>query len=542
MLTVQQGNEGTFVHWLEGLGLKEFLKRYPITKLVEWGWLVPQYRYSFPPAVFESESESSVVYFPPLPRDEPLEQLWDSDWYIKSVEEPLWYLHPFFRPKDIAGNMLRNDGTPWDAIPIPPTITKVDGETICPYADYFFHWQGYALIDVIRASDCIEPILNTPDVKSRAQGIVRIAETLDDWDPCGFLTTPRRWGGYALSMTWISHYRAFRDALDSWNLVHTRDPEIHRRGCQELATHLGITAEALSTFIKDDLLRLAAQWRGTKGRKKLWVDPAWVCLQQDIYFAVEWLCYLSDNKLDDYLEKWSRPSHRQYDGTLELNEALPFEFFSDRYYFLDMAPHYLKPFNALLSDKEKLADNHLKVLVDKLRSAIYPFGGFLSSFRQLHDEMTFTSADFGRLDFRDRRPLDFYSLLAIRAEGCLMFALRESGELAAINPKKRQLHRYIWQLAKKRGLSALAVQAFRSDEAKDLVQLHSEPTTPIHDVMNWAPAITLREQRLTQAFLCCVLARNYFAHHHYHDKELLQNEESAFMLGGIILTILFLLE
>ena len=221
---------------------------------------------------------------------------------------------------------------------------------------------------------------------------------------------------------------------------------------------------------------------------------------------------------------------------------LPFEFFSDRYYFLDMAPHYLKPFNEVLADKEKLVGDRLKLVVDNLRSANYPFGGFLSSFRQLHDEMTFKSADFGKLDFRNRRSLDFYSLLAVRAEGCLMFALRESGELATFNSESRQLRGYISHFAAKRGLSQQAIECFGNKDAKKLVQLHSEPKTPIHDVMSWAPAISPREQRLTQAFLCCVLARNYFAHHHYLDKELLRNEESAFMLGGIILTILFLLE
>ena len=132
---------------------------------------------------------------------------------------------------------------------------------------------------------------------------------------------------------------------------------------------------------------------------------------------MEWLCYLTGNKLDDYLEKWSRPSHQQYDGTAELINVLPFEFFSDRYYFLDMASYYLKPFNEFLAENEKLADNRLKDIVDNLRSVNYPFGGFLSSFRQLHDELTFKSEGFGKLDFRNRRPLDFYSSLAIRAEG-----------------------------------------------------------------------------------------------------------------------------
>lgn len=112
LLRVQQGKGGTFICWLEELGLKEFLQRYPFPKLVEWGWLVPQYRYSFPPAKFESDPESPIAHWPPLPRDDPLEQLWESDWNIKTIDEPLWFLHPFFRPTDVAGKMLRNNGQP----------------------------------------------------------------------------------------------------------------------------------------------------------------------------------------------------------------------------------------------------------------------------------------------------------------------------------------------------------------------------------------------------------------------------------------------
>lgn len=104
------------------------------------------------------------------------------------------------------------------------------------------------------------PILHTPDVKERMQGIVRTVERFDDWDPSSFLTAPQRWGGFAQSMTWISHYRAFRDALTTGNRAHARDPEVHKHGCIELAAHLGVTAETLSTAIKNDFLRLAGQW------------------------------------------------------------------------------------------------------------------------------------------------------------------------------------------------------------------------------------------------------------------------------------------
>lgn len=541
LLTVREGRDGTFVSWLESLGLKDFLRRYPIPKLVEWGWLVPQYRVLFPIAEFE-QSEPLVVHWPPLPRTGLYDQLWASDWYIDTTDEPTWFLHPFFRDGDVSGKLLRNDGKRWDSIQVPPRVEMGNGEVVCPYVDYFFHWQGYALLDVIRAADCIEPIINTPDVKERAQGIVRIAESIADRDPRGMLTAPRRWGGHAELMTWLSHYRAMRDTLQAKCLGGEWDAPLHKRGCRELAAHLGITSDVLATRIKEDLLRFASDWTRIKGRDRLWIEAAWPLLQEDIYYAVVWLSRLTDKPIDDYLEMWSRPSHRQYDGTEELLDVLPFPFFVARYYFLDMAPHYLKPFNEALDPAERLEGDHLRHVVDCLRISNYPFGGFLSSFHQLHDAGTFKSSDFGKIDFRERRPLDFYSLLAIRAEGCLMFALRESGDLALIAAEKRQLPRYITELARKRGLSSVAIDFFRSREATDLTLLHNEPKTPIRDVMNWLPTVSPREQRLLQAFICCILARNYFAHHHYLDGELMRSEESAFMLGGIIVAVLFLLQ
>jgi len=541
LLTVQQGKDGTFVSWLESLGLKDFLRRHPIPKLIEWGWLVPQYRVLFPISEFE-QSAPLVIHWPPLPRTGIYDQLWASDWHIDSTDGPTWFLHPFFREDDAAGKLLHNDGKSWESIPVPSEVEMSTGEVVCPYVDYFFHWQGYALIDVIRAADCIEPIINTPDVKDQAKGIVRIAESIADFDARAVLTAPRRWGGYAELMTWLSHYRAMRDALQAKCLGSAWDAPLHQRGCCELAAHLRITSDVLATRIKEDLLRLASDWARIKGRQKLWTETAWPNLQEDIYHAVEWLCRLTDKPIDDYLEMWSRPSHRQYDGTEELIDVLPFPFFLARCHFLDMASHYVKPFNEALDAAEKLESDHLRHVTDELRASNYPFGGFLSSFHQLHEVASFKSSDFGKIDFRERRPLDFYSLLAIRAEGCLMFALRKSGDLASISPAKRQLPRYIAELAKKRGLSSAAIDFFLSREATNLTRLHQEPKTPIRDVMEWAPALTPRERRLLQAFICCVLARNYFAHHHYLDDELMRSEESAFMLGGIIVTLLFLLE
>ena len=46
---------------------------------------------------------------------------------------------------------------------------------------------------------------------------------------------------------------------------------------------------------------------------------------------------------------------------------------------------------------------------------------------------------------------------------------------------------------------------------------------------------------LGQGMLCCLAARNYFAHHDYHDRKLLNDQSSQFLLGGILLAVLTLL-
>jgi hypothetical protein len=56
-----------------------------------------------------------------------------------------------------------------------------------------------------------------------------------------------------------------------------------------------------------------------------------------------------------------------------------------------------------------------------------------------------------------------------------------------------------------------------------------------------ATSLTGLDQYLLHAFLCTCLARNYFAHHHYLDDDLMRTKESAFMIGGILVTMLVLI-
>ncbi len=99
---------------------------------------------------------------------------------------------------------------------------------------------------------------------------------------------------------------------------------------------------------------------------------------------------------------------------------------------------------------------------------------------------------------------------------------------------------YIKKLAEQKNVSGIVISRFQ-EEVKNLTKLHGTPENPIDKIMKIESE---QDTHLVQAFLSCVLARNYFAHHTYLDKDFMQNqkEESTFMLIGILVTVLKLLD
>ena len=549
LLSIQQGKKGSFVSWLETLDLKDLIHRYPLSKLVEWGWLVPQYRIIFPRDYFltwQNFPECPACLSSDRPNFDIENSLWDSTWFIDDDQEPLWFLHPFFRPDDVYGNRLREAVYAITPTPIPDEFNHPYlSESIIPYADYYFHWQAYALIDVVRSADCIAPIINTPDFEEQAQGIVRIAARIKEYKtkPSDVLKQLNRWGGIAEIMTWLSHYRAFRDALSD-----NEDQALHDKGVKLLAEHLGIDAEILEKAIKEKLLILASDWLWANEHYCKWTLRAWPYLQKDIMFALNWLRALNGKKLSFYLDKWKWSDFERHEWA-ELHKVLPYEFFEDRQYFLRYVPIYNeKIFRGMLPTDEKL-----KQLVGDLQATNYPFDSFLNAFRQLHENLVHNPKQKGSLDFRVLRPLDYYSLLAIRAEVCLRYALEKDGSLkenASLissgtltkQDKLASLNKYIVGLAKQKNISDHVIKYFVAESNK-LTQLRDTPANPIGNIMEIRDELwSEKETHLVHAFLCCSLARNYFAHHTYLDKELIRDEKSAFMLTGIIVTVAVLLD
>lgn len=218
----------------------------------------------------------------------------------------------------------------------------------------------------------------------------------------------------------------------------------------------------------------------------------------------------------------------------ELHKVLSFVFFESQKRFLRDAPIYItENYKDILPSGEEL-----KQLVNSLLKNNYPFNNLLNAFNQLHKQLEQKNS----LDFREYRPLDYYALLAIRAEDCLRYKLEEEGSLQNIDDKKQGLRSYIIELSTQNNIAQQVISRFESD-VKNLTQLREKPSNPIGRIMEMElERYSQNDARLIKAFLCCNLARNYFAHHTYLDRELIRSEESGFMLAGILVTVLTLLK
>ena len=448
LLVAHEGKSGSFVRWLEELGLGEFLKSYPLALLVEWGWVVPQYRVVFPNRFFER-----WINYPELPWNPPDDLknyalLWDSDWFIDNESEPLWFLDPVLNTNEDIGRLLEQFRYSVLKTTTPMAIDHARGYPIKPYADYFYRWQGYALVEIIQLANMIPPIFATPDVLTRAEGVMRIAKDILANQlniPQEILTLPRRWGGLAPLMTWLDHFRSMRRAiLNKFGTDFEAQQELFVKGGKALAAHFEITPEQHGLAIRNRLLGLAAQWIPAKeiSSRALWTRRAWPILQEDIRLAMSWLFQLTGKTIEEHHTEWT-PSHMQYEGWLALDKALPYSVLQHQKKFAQLVPYYLKPFNDLDNSARKYNETSLPALVGKLQIGNPAFAGFLSAFYELHGQLGTKSFDKTGIDFRELRPLDHYSLLAIRAEGCLRRELDSLGKIKEIKPKHQGLTNYV---------------------------------------------------------------------------------------------------
>lgn len=344
-------------------------------------------------------------------------------------------------------------------------------------------------------------------------------------------------------MTALDHFRSFRGALGG---VHDSDSSefgrLEKKGARELAAHFGFTEKNLATDVKERLLPLADEWMSANKQidgRAHWTQQAWPNFRADIQLVMGWLIRLGDKSFMDYVDEWEKP-YMGNAGWAPLDEVLPYEFLLHQKKFAQMAPHYLKSYNAVASERKQFSQDKIATLCRKLQRTNSAFAGFASAFFDLHEELRYNSFDQIGIDFRTLRPLDHYAMVAIRAESCLREELRRLGLLDSIPSQKQTLTFYLERLANHRGVNSKIVGTFMTK--RELADLKDDRENPIGRIQSLETSLCEREHMLAQAFLCCTLARNYFAHHDFLDHELLHTSKSAFLMQGIILTVLTLLD
>lgn len=539
LLMAMGDGSGDFVRWLKKVGIDDnFLRVYPLSRLVEWGWLRPQYRIVFPEVYFSDGSiEAQMLSREAVKNDPTVSELWDITCFNVGEEDPMWFIHPFFTPQSKAGQLLNQNSTKSGLPEIPPPIEMANGTAVSPYADYFYPWQAFALLDVIRAADRFGHfVMDTPDVQTQVESLTRSTKT-PTWNPHKYLEAQDQWGGLAEVMTWLEHYAVLKSAVKQREMHYGHVDGLLRRGAKALANHLGFDAACLEVLVKDRLLVLAQRWSWRVAKHDRWIAGAYPHLQERVYLAVHWLCMLTGNTLDHYLDLWRHPTHSD-EAWAELHAVLPFEYYGIRDKFLTLAPFYLKPFNERLAERHRLEGDRLTAVVDAIRVKSRHFNVFMGAFKKLHDELGGDRNPNDVIDLRERQPLDYYLLLAIKAEVCFREELRKTGDLGSGD--KQKLSGYLEHLGIRTGLDETAIELFKHG-IKTCTKLHSEPVDGIRRILNLGSKKPSGQVALVQAMVCCELARNYFAHHDYMDVELLNGQDSQFLLGGILVSVLVLL-
>lgn len=259
LMTIDGQGQGNFVNWLKKLGLSDdFLRAYPVAQLVDWGWLRPQFRMVFPGAFFTPPE--TLTWPPQSPQaSTTLEEIWLQEWRFVNEQEPMWFLHPFFRPNSQTHQLLAQNSHACGLPAKPATVQLQDEGVIKPFQDYYFPWQGFALIDVIEAADVFaqaKNLLVTPDVEKRAQSLLNSAKTTS-LNPEKVLDAQLGWAVWAEPMTWLAHYTALTEFVGSHENQHGHCPGLRERSAKQLADHLQIGVPQLEAAVKEKLLVLA---------------------------------------------------------------------------------------------------------------------------------------------------------------------------------------------------------------------------------------------------------------------------------------------
>ena len=529
-----------FTPWLKKIGIDKLPYGLTPVDFMEQGWITPTLRVDLPDSYFLSWK--NYPFCPAEGHELPEEDKWCKicdiiEWDLP-FQEPgkEWFLHPYDRTEGGA-EKYKSHGVPSGA-PIPPEQNYSNGRLYSSCYLYFSHWHIYQFLDLVEHINLCGPVPNLPNAPELIKQLNEQYATFKKFSDINITAVSKKWGRWRSTFDLISYYRTLRSSLIS---LREDDPAVQQQrlsdGAKELAIFLSLEPEKLEAGIKDHLLVLFQEWQWAIQQGSLNYQKPTGFLRKDIYYAVDWLCRLTGENFETYFKKWRYTDRNQREWA-QLEDALPYEYIEEKAHFLQMVPRYLVDFDKHISRKQRITNQQLEEIVEKLWHEQDNFKSFCRAFRQLHNHLS--SRDNEEIDFRSFAVLDYFLLLAIRGEVLLADILDHAGHGRHSLKLKQIIEKFITVLPQ----HSIWIKGINSSLSnwKQLTNLEDKPDDPfirIQTGMDTAckegPAREFAIQLLTFGMM-----RNYFAHHTYFDDRLLAGKTGRSGLVSILVVVIYL--
>ena len=437
---------GDFGSRLKAFDLYQYFNDY--RSLVKHDWLRPAFHVPVPEDWFLREDDHPTQW-PPLKRQNfHWADAYDEPMVISEnlIGKDEWFVHPLVRRGSSRVDFF-DHATPNHADFAWEKMHHSDGCNIVPAFDYFYEWQILRFADIVHSTRGNHPHFWQPGAHANLARYA--AETsAADFDRDAFAP---EWTTRAQAFTWLAHFIAFHRAfqayemvqVSAWQLTKTMtdaalDKKLaHERklGATQLMSWLEVTPEVFEQALRDQILTLAKEWRGTKRHyhETAAMLPLWRAFQEQIRAAVRWLClvrgdepiiYLDRLRYDDWGQReWAKLedvySHPRWKAARKVASQIK-----------KTATRYLLAEHDFIRD---FAPSPIELI--NMASKIDAFGTYLDALGHFLEESEFTSGDD---PYRTRSRASWYRVMALMSEIAFNDVVRDRMIIKKRKKKKDQ--------------------------------------------------------------------------------------------------------